>query len=97
MKNFIAQSVKIYNGGGIKMTKVKLFKYQASIAKWKDNGGGECLDTIKIEKEISAFCRGKQIRDIKINSIDYDYLRESKYDCRRTVSLPSLKGKLEIA
>lgn len=55
------------------MTKVKLFKYQASIAKWKTDGGGECLDTEKIEKEISAFCRGKQIRDIKVNSIDYDY------------------------
>lgn len=55
------------------MTKVKLFKYQASVAKWKTDGGGECLDIEKIEKEISTFCRGKQIRDIKVNSIDYDY------------------------
>lgn len=28
--------------------------------------------------------------------IDYEYARESKYDCRVTVSLPELKGELEV-
>jgi hypothetical protein len=53
--------------------KIAVFKYKASVAKWTDNGGGECLDTELIENEINEFCEDKEVIDIKVNTIDYDY------------------------
>lgn len=53
--------------------KIKLFKYDASIARWKEKGGGECLDITLIETEINDFCKDKDIVDIKTSTIDYDY------------------------
>lgn len=53
--------------------KIAVFKFNASIARWKDKGGGECIDTFVIEDEINSFCKGKQIVDIKVNTVDYDY------------------------
>ena len=39
----------------------------------------------------------EDIQNMPTYSPDYDYFREMKYDCRVTVSLPALKGELEVA
>ena len=53
--------------------KIAVFKYEASVAKWKDSGGGECINAELIEEEINEFCEDKNVVDIKVNTIDYDY------------------------
>ena len=49
------------------------FKYNASIAKWKENGGGECINTELIESEINEFMEDKEVIDVKVNTVDHDY------------------------
>lgn len=53
--------------------KIAVFKYDASIANWKNDGGGECIDTELIEDEINEFCEDKEVIDIKINTVEYNY------------------------
>ena len=53
--------------------KVAVFKYNASVAKWKESGGGECIDGELIECEINEFCEDKEVVDIKVNTVDYNY------------------------
>ena len=53
--------------------KIKVFNYLASKAGWKDNGGGMCIDSSAIEDEINRFCRGKEVVDIKTNTVEYDF------------------------
>ena len=52
--------------------KIAVFKYNASIAKWKENGGGECINTELIESEINEFMEDKTVIDIKTNTYTYD-------------------------
>lgn len=53
--------------------KIAVFKYDASIAKWEKDGGGECISTEWIEDEINEFCESKDVVDIKVNTVDYSY------------------------
>lgn len=51
--------------------KIAVFKYEASVNRWEENGGGECINTELIESEINRFCEDKDVVDIKVNTIDY--------------------------
>lgn len=53
--------------------KIAVFKYEASTALWKKDGGGECIDAGRIEREINNFCKDKEVVDIKVNTVEYDY------------------------
>ena len=53
--------------------KIAVFKYVASVNRWKEKGGGECIDTELIENEINEFCEDKNVIDIKVNTVDHDY------------------------
>lgn len=53
--------------------KIAVFKYEASISRWKDNGGGECINAELIEEEINEFCEDKDVVDIKVNTVEYTY------------------------
>lgn len=53
--------------------KIAVFKYKASIALWEEDGGGECINAELIENEINNFCEGKNVIDIKVNTVEYDY------------------------
>lgn len=53
--------------------KIAVFKYLASNNRWKEKGGGECIDTELIEQEINEFCEDKEVVDIKVNTVEWDY------------------------
>lgn len=53
--------------------KIAIFKYNASMCKWKDKGGGECIDTELIEDEINSFCEDVEVIDIKVNTFEEEY------------------------
>ena len=53
--------------------KIAVFKYEVSKCKWKKDGGGECVDSELIEREINEFCEDKNVVDIKVNTVDYSY------------------------
>ena len=53
--------------------KIAIFKYAASKSLWKKDGGGECINTELIEDEINNFCKDKEVVDIKVNTVEYDY------------------------
>ena len=53
--------------------KIAVFKYEASKSGWKENGGGECINAELIESEINEFCEDKEVIDIKVNTVEYDY------------------------
>lgn len=53
--------------------KIAVFKFDASICKCERDGGGECIDTYYIENRINHFCENKEVVDIKVNTVEYDY------------------------
>ena len=53
--------------------KIAVFKYDASICKHERDGGGECINTELIESEVNDFCEDKEVVDIKVNTVEYDY------------------------
>lgn len=53
--------------------KIAVFKYLASKSGWTNNGGGECIDAELIEEEINGFCEDKEVIDIKVNTVEWDY------------------------
>ena len=53
--------------------KIAVFKYLASNSAWREKGGGECIDTELIEREINDFCEDKEVVDIKVNTVEWNY------------------------
>lgn len=50
--------------------KVKVFSFKASEFNIPKNGGGFCLDSNSVEKEINSFCKNKNIIDIKVDIVN---------------------------
>lgn len=53
--------------------KVEVFKFKASVCNLPDKGGGMCLDENEVANTINNFCVGKEIFDIKVNTIETKY------------------------
>lgn len=53
--------------------KVAVFKYEASKLNSLLNGGGECINSELIEREINEFCEDKNVIDIKVNTVEAVY------------------------
>ena len=53
--------------------KIAIFTYEASKPSLKGKGGGYCIDAELIESEINEFCEDKDVIDIKVNTVEYDY------------------------
>ena len=51
---------------------VKVFKYPASKLGWKENGGGDCLNTELVATDMNEFIEDKTVIDIKVNTYTYD-------------------------
>jgi len=53
--------------------KIAVFKYLASKNGRENGDGGECINAELIESEINDFCEDKEVIDIKVNTVEWDY------------------------
>ncbi len=96
-------TMKIFKGN--KSTKISddvyirnlLITKEGNVLFLKDYNAEKEKGDLYILKGKKAKKLDEDVQNLPTYSPDYDYLRENKYDCRNTVSLPELDVELEIA